>query len=92
MATLGDAPKTSEEKIYELEARLASNTRAIAHLAMFMKDHCSSSLRVAAENGVLQKNVSEIEGKTVKALLSAEQLQAKVSAMTKERDFFGGKM
>lgn len=46
---------------------------------------------MAAENGEFRREVNDINGKKLKAVLSAKQLQAIVSSMTEERDPQPGK-
>lgn len=85
LATLCDAPSTSE-KTEKLESRDTSDAKAIAHLEMLVTDHRWSSFRVVAENGAIRRKVNDMEGKSLKAVSSAEQLQTKVSAMAEKQD------
>lgn len=61
---------------------MALNVKAIAHLATLVKDHYSNCLRVIAESWELRRRVNAIEENTLRAVSSAGQLQAKVSATT----------
>lgn len=40
LETLRDASKANEKKMKELESRVASDTKAIAHLGTLLMDHC----------------------------------------------------
>lgn len=55
--------KAREEKIDELNFRVALNVKAFAHLAKLVKDHHLISLRVAAENSAVRMKVNEREQK-----------------------------
>lgn len=65
---------------------MALIAKAIAHLATIVKVPRSYSVREAAENGELRRWVNDMKEKTLEAVLSEEQLQATVSAMTEELD------
>lgn len=70
---------------------MASDANTITHLATLVKDHRLSSLCVATESGKLRWKVNDVNLKAFKAVSSAKQLQAKVSAKAEERDSSAGK-
>lgn len=49
----------NEKNIEEVESWGASNAKPIAHLATLVKNHRSSSILLAAENGKLPRKVNE---------------------------------
>lgn len=65
---------------------MALNAKAIARLATLVKDHRSTCLCVTAENGVLRKQLRNLEGKTLEVVASAKQLHAKFRSLTGKRD------
>lgn len=65
---------------------MAFDATAVAHLATLVNDQRSNCVRVTAENEELRRSVSDMDGKGLKAVLSAKQFQAKTSALTEEED------
>lgn len=86
IATLRDALHPNEKKIAELESQKALDAKPIAHLATIVKEHLSSSLCVAAENGQLRRRVNVMKEKALPAGSSGERPQKKISATTRERN------
>lgn len=72
-------------KIEEIESQVTSDAKAFTHSAALVKDHRSSSIRVAAENCELCRKVNSMERNTFEAVQSAEQHQVKVIAIDKGR-------
>lgn len=67
---------------------MALHFKSIAHVATLVKDHCSNSLCMAAEDCELRRMVNAMEGNTLEAISSVMPLQMKVSTMAEERDAF----
>lgn len=74
-----------------LEFQVASDAKAIIHLATLVKDYLSNSLHVVTENGELRKRVNAMDGKAFEPVSSAVQRLANVSAMAEEQDALAAK-
>lgn len=66
--------------------QVALDVKDIDHLGSLEKDYCFNCFCVTAKNDELRKHLSEMEGKTCKAVAFAGQPLADVSSLTEEQD------
>lgn len=77
-------------RIWLVRRRISDQSRKCFQMsklrATIIKNHLWNGLGIVAENGTVQRRLNDMEGNTLEAVLSAEQLHAKVSDMNGKRD------
>lgn len=82
LGTMHNVARMTERKIYGPELQVGKDAKAIAYLALLVKDHCSNYFCWTVENSELWKCLCEMNGKVREAVVSTEQFQVEISSMT----------